>query len=261
MALTPDQIDHFAAEGYVIVRGLFDSAEIEELRAGFDHVQALAASESQLPAALMSTDERPSVHGPNARRVYFHVQRSNGLPRVRGDAARYLRKVQWPACLHPAFETIRTSSKFSELLRPHLGDTIKQYINQINFKMPGGGIQFPFHQDVRDGAVDKPLQNYVQTCAQCTLHFKISTSPLLTNSVLLSASSPTSYCRYTLVDKATEDNGCLWVLPRSHLHGVLKGEDLTAVLNQGTAVPVTGRPGDCLLFTCVTCHLAGLQHP
>ena len=70
--------------------------------------------------------------------------------------------------------------------------------------------------------------------------------------MLLSASSATSRCRYTLVDEATEDNGCLWVVPRSHLHGVLKGEQLTAVLNQGTAVPVTGRPGDCLLFRCAT---------
>ena len=70
--------------------------------------------------------------------------------------------------------------------------------------------------------------------------------------MLLSAGSASCRCRYTLVDEATEDNGCLWVLPRSHLHGVLKGEQLAAVLNQGTAVPVTGRPGDCLLFRCAT---------
>ena len=165
MALTAAQLEHFDTEGYVIVRNLFDPAKIEELCAGFDHVQALTDTADRLPKALLDTDERPSVHGANARRVYFHIQRPGTeiSDHVLGDATRYLRKVQWPACLHPAFEAVRTSPNFCALLRPHLGDTIKQYINQINFKMPGGGIQFPFHQDVRDGAVADPIRNYVQT--------------------------------------------------------------------------------------------------
>ena len=162
------QLEQLDTEGFVVIRDLFDAAQMQELRAGFDHVQMLAdRREKPLPAEVMNTDERPSVHGPNARRVYFHVQKPNDdvVASTPGDKSRYLRKVQWPACLHPAFETIRTSSNFYELLRPHLGDTIKQYINQINFKMPGGNIQFPFHQDIRDGAVEDPIRNYVQTCA------------------------------------------------------------------------------------------------
>ena len=170
MALSSEQLEHFVREGWVIVRGLFDAAQMAELRAGFDHVEALARNHRQLPAPLLETDERPEEHGPNARRVYFHIQPPKGTP----PDARYLRKVQWPALLHPGFEGIRTSPKFQELLRPHLGDDIRQYINQINFKMPRGDIEFPYHQDVRDGAVEEPIHNYVQT--------------------------------YTLVDEATEEN-------------------------------------------------------
>ena len=219
MALSPEQLEQFDREGWVLVRGLFDAAQMAELRAGFDHVEALARNHRQLPAPLLETDERPEEHGPNARRVYFHIQPPKGTP----PDARYLRKVQWPALLHPGFEGIRTSPKFQELLRPHLGDDIRQYINQINFKMPRGDIEFPYHQDVRDGAVEEPISNYVQT--------------------------------YTLVDEATEDNGCLWVFPRSQKRlGNMKGQDLTEALDMETAVPVTGQPGDCLLFSTYTVH-------
>ena len=67
----------------------------------------------------------------------------------RGEAVRYLRKVQWPSMIHPAFEEIRSSPKFPALLEPLIGTTLKQYINQINFKMPGGEIGFLWHQDIR----------------------------------------------------------------------------------------------------------------
>ena len=67
----------------------------------------------------------------------------------------------------------------------------------------------------------------------------------------------TNACRYTLIDEATEDNGCLWVVPRSHRHGILSRGDLTSVVDKIAAVPVTGQPGDCLLFRCVT-HICRL---
>ena len=79
-------------------------------------------------------------------------------------AVRFLRKVQWPALIHPAFEEIRNSPKFPALLEPLIGTSLKQYINQINFKMPGGKIEFPWHQDVRPTpAFRDQVSNYVQT--------------------------------------------------------------------------------------------------
>ena len=50
---------------------------------------------------------------------------------------------------HPAFEAIRTSAKFPALLESLIGTSLKQYINQINFKMPDSNIAFPWHQDIR----------------------------------------------------------------------------------------------------------------
>ena len=97
----------------------------------------------------------------------------------------HLRKVQWPARLHPVFEEIRTRPRLLALLEPLLSTSLKQYINQINFKLPGSRIDFPWHQDVRPTpAFTDQIRKYVQTIIS--------------------------------VDEASQENGCIYVLLGSH---------------------------------------------
>ena len=76
--------------------------------------------------------ELGSGHG-GARRVHFRVQPPPGeeAPAEGEAAARYLRLVQWPAHIHPAFEAVRTSPKLVDLLEPLLGRSLAQYLNQV----------------------------------------------------------------------------------------------------------------------------------
>ena len=61
--------------------------------------------------------------------VHIHVQAPEGASDA--DSVRYLRKVQWPSMLHPAFERIRNSPKFPALLEPLIGTSLKQFIAEF----------------------------------------------------------------------------------------------------------------------------------
>ena len=214
--LQPDQINRFREQGYLIVRRVFDTEAIERLRQGYTYVEELAGRPDLDPQ--YTTGKGPEVH--------IHIQAPAGA--ADAAATRYLRKIQWPAFLHPAFEAFRTSPIWPALLRPLIGDSLKQYINQINFKMPGGGIDFPWHQDIRPTpAFSDQVKTYVQSV--------------------------------TLVDAATVANGCLQIVPGSHRLGDLKAKryakgQIEEQVDVAQAVAVEGEPGDVVLFTPYTVH-------
>ena len=213
--LNKQDVDSFRQRGFHIVRGVFNTEEIDRLRTGFAHIQQLAARTDLCEEVLKG-------HGD----VHIHLQPPEPLS---GPAAvQYLRKVQWPSLIHPAFEEIRTNAKFPALLEPLIGTSLKQYINQINFKMPGSDIAFPWHQDIRPTpAFTNQSQNYVQTIIA--------------------------------VDEASTDNGCLHLVPGSHKLGDLKAKRYAAGqieehVDISTAVACEAAPGDVILFTSFTVH-------
>lgn len=213
--LSKKDIDSFKSQGYHVARGIFSTDELARLRTGFAHILTLA-SRSDLPRDILQGNGE----------VHIHFQSPHPL----SDPAtvQYLRKVQWPALIHPAFEEIRTSPKFIALLAPLLGSSLKQYINQINFKMPGGQIAFPWHQDIRPTpAFRDQLNNYVQTIIA--------------------------------VDQATTENGCLHIVPGSHQLGNLKAQryapgEIEQKIDISSAIPCLACPGDVILFTSYTVH-------
>jgi len=149
--LSATEIESFRDQGFLVKRATFDADEIARLREGFTYIESLVEEGGIDPQYLSGKD----------REVHIHIQPQAGA----ADASvRCLRKVQWPSMSHPAFEQLRTSPKFAALLEPLIGTTLKQYINQINFKMPGGQIEFPWHQDIRPiPAFSAQVDNYVQT--------------------------------------------------------------------------------------------------
>lgn len=214
--LDDEQVRHFRDQGYFVARGVFDSGEISRLREGYDYITSV----------VEKGDIDPQYQTGKGCEVHIHVQAPSDAPD--SESTKYLRKVQWPAMIHPAFEEIRNSSKFVDLVRPLIGDTLKQYINQINFKMPGGEISFPWHQDIRPTPAFREQEvNYVQTII--------------------------------VIDEATVANGCLYVIPESHKLGNLKVQryakgQIEDHIDVSSAVPCEASPGDVVMFTSHTVH-------
>ena len=214
--LSRNDVEAFRKRGYHVARGVFGRDEITRLREGYDYILELA-SRTDLPDEILK-----------GRRNDVHVHLQTPGPMAGPKAVRYLRKVQWPALIHPAFEEIRNSPKFPALLEPLIGMSLKQYINQINFKMPGGKIEFPWHQDVRPTpAFRDQVNNYVQTIV--------------------------------VADEANVANGCLHVVPGSHKLGNLKAKryakgGVEALVDVSCAVACEAMPGDVLMFTSYTVH-------
>ena len=214
--LTHQQIQTFRSDGQLMVREVFDADEILELRTYYNQVLALAARADLNPVYYQAADCE----------VHIHLQAPNGV--AGPGRIKYLRKVQWPSMFHAGFEKFRLSQKLLAIVEPLLGNTLKQYINQINFKMPGGGIQFPWHQDVRPTpAFRDQVNNYVQTIIA--------------------------------VDDATIENGCLFIVPESHKLGDLKLKryvrgEVEKHVDVNQAVPCLAQAGDVILFTSYTVH-------
>ncbi|MGA7304709.1 MAG: phytanoyl-CoA dioxygenase family protein [Rhodothermales bacterium] len=96
-------------------------------------------------------------------------------------------------------------------------------------KSAGGGGQFHFHQDNQYTEFDGPGVNF-----------------------------------WFALDKMTEANGCLWIAPRSHLHGTLPAvpspdgdQHKTVVEVPKDAIPILMNPGDCVAFSRLTVHGSG----
>jgi len=210
--LNKDEVDRFRDQGYLVARDVFNLDEIQRLQEGYGYIADLVAKGGIDPLYL--TGKGCEVH--------IHLQGAE--EDIAEDPVRYLRKVQWPAMIHPAFEEVRNSPKFPALLEPLIGTSLKQYINQINFKMPGGEIDFPWHQDVRPTPAFRAQEkNYVQTII--------------------------------VVDEATVANGCLHIVPQSHRLGKQyeKGQ-IEEQVDVSTAVPLQASPGDVVMFTSYTVH-------
>ena len=136
----------YRAEGYAVLRGVFDAREVAAMAVRFDH------------------------HWAEGMRHRASFRHGNLLYRLGEDAARgkILRLVQWPSYVDPVLEAIRRDPRFFRVLAPLLGADIKQIINQLHWKPPGAAAaEFAFHQDSRFRRPREAYRNlatsYVQT--------------------------------------------------------------------------------------------------
>ncbi|MDP6504755.1 MAG: phytanoyl-CoA dioxygenase family protein, partial [Planctomycetota bacterium] len=214
--LSRSEMNFFRTEGYLLIEKVFGESEMDELRSCYDHIAELAGN----PAL-------PEIYRSAATcDVHFHIQ----APEEPDPSmlSTFLRKVQWPAMFHMGFERFRLSPKLLTLVEPLIGSSLKQFINQINFKMPGGAIEFPWHQDIRPTpAFQDQVNNYVQTIIA--------------------------------VDTATVERGCVNIVPGSHTLGDLKAKryapgQIEQHVDVSTAVACEAPAGSVILFTPYTVH-------
>jgi hypothetical protein len=133
-------------EGYAIVRGFFDAAELREISAALDQLYAEGVA-----------------HGSCFRHgnLFYNVARE-----CEGSEP-LVRMVQWPSYHQPALNGVRLDTRFVDLLEPLIGRDLKQIINQVHWKAPGSLGDFAWHQDSRFRRPPSAYRNlataYVQT--------------------------------------------------------------------------------------------------
>lgn len=224
--MTTSQVDtalaQFRADGYAIIRGFFDPQEAAELKAKSDELYAIGI---QHPVTYR--------HGNLAYEI---------LPE-KHFGKRYLIQAYWFAWAARFYDELRSRHQYLDVLRPVLGDDIKQVTQQIHWKPPGARISgYRFHQDLMFREAKHAYEDVVR------------------DTVTIGVA----------IDPATKDNGCLRVVPGSHKLGylglsdngsgsIMKGltleDELVGVgIDPGSIVDVELEPGDAVIWGLLTVH-------
>ncbi|MEA3064394.1 MAG: hypothetical protein QOJ27_833 [Sphingomonadales bacterium] len=217
-----DHVGHYLREGYAIVRGVFTPAEMAAVAAAADQVHEEGIRHA-----------RSFRHG----NLFYNVARdSDGAPEVR--------MVQWPSYHQPILNAVRLDPRMAALLEPLIGGDLKQIINQIHWKGPGGRSEFAWHQDCRFREPAEAYRNLGAAYVQTGL----------------------------AIDPHTPESGCMRFIPASHLDGDLgldSGDVLGTAMNDAVlhaaglsperAVEVELDPGDLALWSPFLVHGSGIN--
>jgi ectoine hydroxylase-related dioxygenase (phytanoyl-CoA dioxygenase family) len=130
--LTEEQIDHYNRDGYLIVRGFYNEAEMEQIIAWVEEVQGY-----------------PDAPGKYQR--YYE----ESLVEI---SKRMLNRLENFAPYHTGFHTLFVASRLEQAVSDLFGEPAVLFKEKINFKLPGGG-GFEPHQDHQAGWGD-----YVEFC-------------------------------------------------------------------------------------------------
>ncbi len=192
-ALTPEQIEFYRTEGYVIVRGVLDSDEIAELQSVADEFIERSRSMTESDA-LIELDEGHSAATPRIRRI------------------------KSPHRHHETFARSLDNPEILDRVESLLGPNIRWHHSKLNAKAPEGGRQVEWHTD--------------------WAYYPHTNSDLLEVGIAL--------------DSITTQNGCLHILPGSHLGPVwdhYEGDRFVGAVapgsfDMGATVPVELETGD-----------------
>jgi ectoine hydroxylase-related dioxygenase (phytanoyl-CoA dioxygenase family) len=214
----------YARDGYAVVRGLFSPAEVADIAGAFDRLQAAGLALG-----------RSFRHG----NLLFRLGDDPHLGRI-------LRMVQWPAWRDALLDRVRLDLRFAAVLKPLIGDDLKQIINQMHWKPPGAAkVEFAYHQDSRFRRPASAFRNLAASYVQTGL----------------------------AVDAHTRASGAMRVIPGSHRMGdVALGGDgpildqsmqddalRAAGLDPAAAVDLELAPGDLALWSPYLVHGSGIN--
>lgn len=152
-ALAPDHVAQFRAEGYAVVRGVFDPEEIAALAEAFDRVYARAVANPE---------------DPGHPKADYRIVEDRHLGRI-------CRIAQWPAYLEPALARTRIDPRMLAILEPLIGDSLRQITSQLHWKPAGAErVEFGYHQDIRSrrprSAYREPGRTFIQTAIAVDPH-------------------------------------------------------------------------------------------
>jgi hypothetical protein len=152
---------------------------------------------------------------------------------------------QWPSYHQRVLDETRTDPRYVEILKPLIGDDLKQIINQLHWKLPHSRGDFAWHQDSR---FRRPAEAY--------------------------RNLGTSYVQTGLaIDPHNPRTGGMRFIPGSHRQGPVDLDTTTEVLGQApqdAALEAAGidpdsqinlvlEPGDVALWNPYLVHASGLN--
>ncbi|MSP93187.1 MAG: hypothetical protein EXR79_15535 [Myxococcales bacterium] len=224
--MPPTDIDlrrEFETEGWVVLRGHYVAAVLPPWRAACNRLLA----------------EASALHGGGRTGMVMH----RGSQFVLGDApappdgsppAVRIDRIVWAGAAEPVLLEPASDPLLLQRVGAVLGvDRVQQLINQVHFKLPGDGVEFPWHQD--------------------SAHRRYGTSEWT------DVTGRGSYVQVvTLLDDCDLANGPLLFVRGSCRHGHVEPDadgELPAWLRQPEdVVAVTGKAGDVVLFGPYTVH-------
>jgi hypothetical protein len=213
-------LDAYRRDGYAIVRGLFGPAEIAAIGRAMDQVHAEGIAHG-----------RSFRHG----NLFYNVGEGRDGPQVR--------MAQWPSYHQPVLNGVRLDRRFARVLEPLIGGDLKQIINQLHWKAPGGVGDFAWHQDSRFRRPESAYRNLGGSYVQTGL----------------------------AIDPHTVESGAMRFIPGSHARGALDLDTSTEVLgtamqdevlraaglSPADAIDVELAPGDLALWSPYLVHGSG----
>ena len=214
----------FHSQGYFVRESIFNAAELRVLR------EAVESIHRRMNALAMSEDA-PKTEAVDEKR-YQELDGSLVKWEWR-EGSTDIRSMEPFLFLHPDLEHIIDDPRLWLPARSIIGaDKLSLFTDKLNFKRPQGA-PFPLHQDSPYFALDGR-----------------SVDRLLSIQIYL--------------DDVTVENGCLWMVPGSHVHGILPGIQNKGVLDRlytdmerfsGAApVPVEVPAGSAIFFHAHVIH-------
>lgn len=121
--LRPEQVEQFHRDGYLVIKGMYSSSEIQRISAWTDEV----AGYPETPGKTM---------------MYFEKSQTDG--------SRILCRIENFVPYHAGFRELITARRMCQAVSDLLGEPAVLFKDKINFKLPGGD-GFKEHQDVQAG--------------------------------------------------------------------------------------------------------------
>lgn len=214
---TPDELAQWREQGFFQRVSQFSEAELAQLRGGAERIHARVLEAAKSPEAP-PCDVIDNQRFQSLCGATVKWEWSPGL-----DAVRSLEPAHH---LDPSFDALVDDPRLWAPTRKIIGTrSLGLFSDKLNVKRPGGA-PFPWHQE-------SPYWAYGAEALDKIV------------SVLL------------YLDDANKENGCLWVIPGSHKHGVVQGLKDRGVLGalytdvnliDGEAVPAELPAGSVLYF-------------
>jgi phytanoyl-CoA hydroxylase len=203
--LTPEQVQHYRTEGYVVVESLFGEADLTKIDSTIRELTARAVSGEEMSQILELEPEAI-------------------------DGQRVPRRIFSPYDQHDAFRDLAHDARILDRIESLIGPNFNLQHSKLNMKPAKVGSVVDWHQDLA--------------------YFPHTNDDLVTTLIYL--------------DDATQENGCLQVLPRHHHHyfdhtdrdgrfaGMIR-EDLSDG-RFGRPVPLAAPAGSVIFMHCITPH-------
>lgn len=214
---TPAELEQWKEQGFFHRERIFSEAELEQLREGAEAIHA------QVLAAAECDDVPPCDRVDNQR---YQSLCGSTIKWEWSEDLVAVRSMEPASHLDARFTALVDDPRLWAPTRRVIGSQeLSLFSDKLNVKRPGGA-PFPWHQE-------SPYWAYGAEALDRIV------------SVLL------------YLDDANKENGCLWVIPGSHRHGVLRGLESRGVLGalytdvdliEGEAMPADFPAGSALFF-------------